>query len=479
MDFFNERWYLLPVISGVVFVAAFLFPALSFFAWVAFVPLFYSIAKFSRTRWVSFWTGALTGGVIIFSLYYLTLFQFHWVPGQERMVILVQLGIIPAVLVGAMTLGLSICAYSLLRSKLLVLNALLGAACYMALESIFNAAFQGYYDGMLAHVAPTPHFLMQYSALGGVFLVSYIIAALQCAVAEILAQWPVRLRQWGGVAVVCLVVAVVGACNSFYLSAKTSAPHAFLVAVLQPGDPTNVVFGSDIGKEFPSSSYPAADLVLYPLSLVNGVLKQGDTPNGLDLLSHNNSTVVTWDSYQVGQKTFSSFDFWKNGSLAAQYQKQALHLFDYEYSAGPSRPAPVVVNGTPVGSLACSELVRNEVASSQVKGAQILLSMGSELAFLDSTLGDFSVKAAQYRAVEYNIAVVRADGQGPSALIASDGTIENFLPWGIEGTLTGSLMIRTPRTTLYSLFGEAPAYVVCGAVLLLVFALRRKEIFNR
>ena len=189
-----------------------------------------------------------------------------------------------------------------------------------------------------------------------------------------------------------------------------------------------------------------------------------------------------------GDTLYNTFEFWKGGKVVAEYKKQALHFLDhtpqwldffglytaqFAYRAGEER-GPTEVDGVPVGALICSELVQNGIVSAQADGALLLLSIGSEAMFIDDTIGLFSLRAAQFRAVEHNLPLVRADALGPSALVDRTGRVLAYAPWGESATLTGVVPLTLPRQTLYARFGHTPLYLLWGAVLIAALYFKRQ-----
>jgi apolipoprotein N-acyltransferase len=66
------------------------------------------------------------------------------------------------------------------------------------------------------------------------------------------------------------------------------------------------------------------------------------------------------------------------------------------------------------------------------------------------------------RAVENDVAIVRAANTGVSAVVLPSGRIEGVLPLGTRGTLSGDVPLRR-RHTFYTRFGDVFAYA-CAAI---------------
>jgi len=508
MDFFRERWFLLPILSAALLILA--LPPINFWPLVALAlaPLFYAVCINQKARtWEVVRLGALTGSFLIFSLYYLTLFQFHWLPGSEGLVMLVRAGIVPATLFGAALLGLCLYLYSHLRTPYITLNALLGGLAYLAFELVFTALFQGYYTGTLGYtLAPVP-FMMSLASLGGVTFVSFIVAAFSCLVAEVATvRGSLSVHNKLGVAALLGSVMVLSLGNTLYLSQPSPLEQSVSVAIVQWGSSERMVFGEEVPATLAGHSFEQVDLVVYPLSFFDGILYEDTPPSApfavlpleragewVAAAFPGGTTVVTWDSVVRNNTLYNTFEFWKDGSIVAEYKKQSLHFLDstpawlensgvysspFAYEVG-EEPGPTEVAGVSIGALICSELVDGDVVAAQAEGASFLLSIGSEAMFVDDTIGHYSLRAAQFRAAEYNVPVIRTSVLGPSALIDRRGRLLAYAPWGERHVLMGEVELREPRPTVYAQVGHLPLLLLGSVVLAVALYVRRRAKFLR
>src|SRR3989344_5349114 len=81
-------------------------------------------------------------------------------------------------------------------------------------------------------------------------------------------------------------------------------------------------------------------------------------------------------------------------------------------------------------------------------------------------------RAAQYRAVENDIPVVRAALLGPSAIINADGSIAAWMPEGESGVLRGAVQVGPAHQTLYTRFGNLPLTLFIAGILILAWRAR-------
>lgn len=517
----TQRWYFLPVCSGVLLILSFHPYNVWPLAFVALVPLYYFVATRAASPWRIFFGGAITGGLFAFSLSYFTVIQFHWLPEAYVFANAVRLSVIPISLISAVLTGLSVSLYRYLRSDSLVLNALVGTMVYTVAELLLWKLFGGYYLGMFAYAATPLPFLMSAAALGGASLVSFCIVWINSLAAEALAALAAPARGQAGhtnlrivrpVAYSLLALACVLVPNYIYLHRPAAPIGIVSAAIIQTGERRGVTFGTLSSRgvfEFPgvealfaeaASSSP--DLLIYPFSPVEGALYRTAAPTfnkpvlvaseeafGSWTVLHApaSTTVMTWNPLYAGGKFLNVYEFWQSGSVVSQYQKRDLFPFmDYtplwaqqwglfttpfDVVAGEQGNRAMLSlsadgSSLPVGSLMCSELHRADLSRQEAKHSPFIIAVGSEAMFQDDVASQYSLKAAQFRAVENNIPVIRGNILGPSALIRADGTITAYMPSGKSGVVRGTLELRHYPPTLYSYTGGWPLEALLAVILL-------------
>ena len=512
MSFFAERWYALPLLSGLLLVLA----APPFNIWplvfAALAVLYWSITAYPRrTDKEIFLSGCITAGLYMFSLYYLTLFQFEWLPGSENLILLIRAGIVPATLAAAGLLGAGLWVYRRLRTRHIALNACIGGAVFLLFELPFALFFQGYDPGELAYVvAPAPFFLHM-AVLGGTVFVSFAVAALACCIAEGFTVWRAGLVRRDILNAVFFAgsLASVGLLGGFLVMPASPVVRTISVAIPQPGAYENILFGTmtagtfsfpEFKTQFDPASFANADYIFYPQSFFEGfiytgaqsqsdaaAISQAQVGEWIGQTFPASAIIATWDSVYEGGGTFNEYEFWKGGTVVGMYQKQKLHFLDntatwlgsiglyqtrFFYDPGKEATGPIALGGISIGTPVCSEIMHDSIVSTQAKGAQLLLSMTSEAGFIDDTANTISLTAARYRAVEYGIPVVHADAVGPSALINPQGVITAEAPWHTHAVLSGTVSLYTVHLTPYARFGATPLYLLLATLIGLAAGIR-------
>ena len=501
----QENWYILPSLSGVLLIITFHPYNVWPLAFVALAPLYYFVAAFELPWHKTFLGGAITGGLFAFSLSYFTVIQFHWLPEAYLFADAVRLSVIPISLISAVLTGASVCLYRSLRSRSFFINALLGATVYTVAELLLWALFGGYYLGMFAYAATPVPLLMSAAALGGASMVSFIIAWVNSLVSEVCVLWVAKkVFPLRSLAAAVLVLAVLLVPDYIYLHQPAALIRPLSVAIVQVGERSQVAFGTEskgvftfpqAEKLFAAAASSSPDLLIYPFSPVEGALYRTSAPAfnkpvlaasedafGAWVVQHApaSTTVMTWSPLYTGGVFLNVYEFWQSGSVVSQYQKRDLFPFmDYTpawaqrigFFSTPFDVVPGAQNnqatilGIPVGSLMCSELHNAGLARSEAKRAPFIIAVGSEAMFQDDVASQYSLKAAQFRAVENDVPVIRGNILGPSAIIHPDGTLEASLPSTDEGVVTGTIELRHYPSTLYSFVGGWLLYALLAGIL--------------
>src|SRR5574337_990879 len=96
-------------------------------------------------------------------------------------------------------------------------------------------------------------------------------------------------------------------------------------------------------------------------------------------------------------------------------QRLGLYSTPYDVTAGaPDNHASL--DGISVGSLLCSELDQADLGRQTAATSSLIIAAGSEAMFVDDVASEFSVRAAQFRAAENHVPVVRGNMLGPSVI---------------------------------------------------------------
>jgi apolipoprotein N-acyltransferase len=497
----------LAVLSLVLLVLAFPNFDWSSLAWIALVPLLIAISRKPKPL-QSFLLGWFFGTCFFYATcYWLTYSMIHY-GGLSTWVAYILL--IPgAALVGVFPGLFALTQAGLLRrwgQKALLLAPFLWVELeWLRLEitgQLWNAV--GYSQAF--HVT-----LIQVARWGGVYAVSFVILAINAALAFL---FIVRTKAALVQSVVIMVgaVLVVTAANGFVLpgtglrSSSDSATSTTVVIALQPNVPMEANKSDEdmarlLDLHLTESTKAVVRygetydniLVIWPESPMN--FTWGSEPalrERLENFTRENHTSLLFNSQEVspgGGFNNSALLINQEGKLVARYDKIRLMPFgEYvplpEWLPGASRVRAIVggfdpgnqytlmeASGMRMGTFICIESAYPWIARNLTNaGAEVLVNISN-----DGYLGRTAVMRQHlantvFRAVENDRPLLRVTNTGISANIDSRGLIKNKTP-GFETATRAWWMHVSPRArTFYTRFGDLFVNL-CGAVSVFMIAL--------
>ena len=167
----------------------------------------------------------------------------------------------------------------------------------------------------------------------------------------------------------------------------------------------------------------------------------------------------------------------------AEYVPDIARAIGIEGSTTGAGAAPSVLDagGAVLGPLVCFEVAFPEIARAQVRaGATLLVNLSNDAWFGGTGAMEQHFVGAIFRAVETGRPMLRATNTGITAAIDAWGRVQARLPMNVAGVLHVAV-VPTAETTLYTRLGDAPlvgayASVLVGALLETVRARRRPRL---
>lgn len=522
----RKQILLLPILSGCL-LALTQYPFhFSFLIFIAFVPLFY----FIHTSWQKvpemFWGLFSFSFFLVLSISYFNLSGFLWAPEAHFFQTLMQFLPLPIALVsGGITgiigvLGVKLVNFSKKLTSPSLHFLLFIFPIFLTLTEISITFFSKGYDfSILAYTLHTQSFFVSLASIGGIHFVSFVIFTINAIITTgfyIFFQQrdlPLRARlvsliplgAWTIGLSLLLGVATYG--NSYYLH-HDQETKSTTISILQNTDTFGGMFGTldsegvfryetieNLIKEARKSN---PDIIIYPYALADYVLRMGSTSTfSVDTApiesiakwtasTTPDTTLVTWDNILHDKKIYDEIHFWKEGALYSSYAKRIVFPFmDYtplwaqkygfyttslDLTPEPQMQPPTLLNEVRIGSVICSEIVERELVRENVSDTNILFSIGSNAMFITPMIDEFTLASTQFRAIENNRPVIRANRMGPSAIIDNRGTIISQMSPNQSGVLSHEITLEIqPRKTLYSLTGDWLILSMCIILLMLLF----------
>ncbi len=491
----------LALLSGVLLSLSFPRPALSGLAYVALVPLLYSLVRPDR-KLPAFFCGMIAGLVFYLgTIYWLTVTMENYggIPRWLSLLILFVFSCYLAVYHGLFAWGTA----RMLGTRIpLVLGAPL---LWVALEYVRGHLLTGFPWALLGYTQYRHPLVLQVADVTGIYGVSFVVVAVQVAFTAILSvvlhRREVRnlIVPVGG-AIVCLVLTI--AYGAYRLNhIRALEPNSLLrVGVVQgnidQGEKWDPNFRDKILAIHSRLSREAAeaspDLIIWPEASVPFyfMVERAYQSKLLTLIDDLGIALLFGSpDFRIrdSEQHFynSAFLVAPGGELLGRYDK--MHLVPFgEYV--PLRPAlffvhPIIdwigdmtpgreisvmkagpsVLGTPICyEIILPHLVRRFVAA----GANVVATLTNDDWFGRSAAPRQHFSMAVLRAVENRVPVVRSANTGISGVIAPDGTILKETAIFVEDAFVAELPLLPTAPSVYTRFGDVFAWVcIAGAAI--------------
>jgi apolipoprotein N-acyltransferase len=385
--------------------------------------------------------------------------------------------------------GLFAWALSWIAARCSSLAALVAAPfVWVAAEWVRGWLMGGFPWGNLGYSQYRQLMVIQIAELGGVYAVSFLVIAVNAALAAVVVLAPRRAAAALGVAALLVVTTL--AFGQARLSGSGVATETASVAVLQPSIAQPLKWDPDFAASTLANYFELTrragrarpDLIAWPETATPTVLRQD--PMLLAALRRLSGEVgasllvgsVDSDQAPAPKYRNSAFLLDERGIVNRYDKIQLVPFGEYVPLSGvigfvrgwaefiadlEPGSRSVVFSGPPApfGTVICYEgifpaLVRRFVRD----GARFMVNMTND-GWFGQTAGPLQHLAMYpFRAVEHRVSVVRAANTGVSAMIAPSGEIVSTLPLFTRGVLTARVPLRT-RQTLYTRFGDWLAYL--------------------
>jgi apolipoprotein N-acyltransferase len=443
--------------SGAALAFAFPEPDLAPLAWIAIAPFLFVARATGAKR------GAALGAAFGLGFFVVLLIWVKYV-GWIAWVLLVLLQTVFAAVFGA-TWGATT------RRWIGLWTALLAATFWVAFEFLRSALpVLGFPWGQLAQSQHNVGWILRPAAIGGAWLVSFIVVLVNALLAE--AYLRLRAGRRKEVAAIVFAAAVILG-SSAVVPARSALGPSLRVAIIQGNVPRtffatffekNVEILNSHLEETRSLAGADVDLVVWPESSIAIDLRPGnDVAEAVGNAARTaNAPIIAGGNLEEGSHLYKvvTFHIDENGELVDTYQKTHLVPFG-EYVPWPSlrrfvpmlaqiprdaiagpegktfaldqgRVAPVISFEGDFGSL-----VRERIGP---LGGRLLVVATNTSTWATSWASAQHVAFSQVRAVENGVWVVHAALSGISAFVAPDGSVTER-----SGLWTKDTLIQTVR----------------------------------
>ncbi len=396
---------------------------------------------------------------------------------------------------------------------------LLAAAAWAAAELARGRLL----NGTLTYVGNSPWATLGYSQAGflpvmqiasatGVYGVSFLVAAMNAAIAELIAAWLQRRRVerpvWIGLGLAAGSAALTIAWGAYVLrSPEPTAGAATTVAIVQGNLGATVRWSAEgpartletyqrLTREVLARARPA--IVFWPEAAITAFIEQDELQRrALAATIAGHDTELVFGAPRAGSPggaapyTNSVYLVAPDGALAARYDKiRLLPFMEYfplrldlarrhfgrvrEFTPGAPTP-PLPTRAGKAGVLICNEAFLPHVAGERVAaGATYLVNPSNDSWVPDAGFAWQQFDIAAFRAVEQRRWLVRVSDSGPSGVVDPFGHVVVHTEALTRDALAAEIAAvseRSPFGRMGDLFGVACALVTALA---LAWTIRRR-----
>ena len=494
----------LAFISGVLLVLGFQPFDLYIFPWAAIVPLL--IALRGKSPLPSFLLGLLTGFTWFMGTIY-WVFHSVYFYGNVHVVISILMLVLLCLYLGSYVGLFSMFFNAVTRdSKLPAL--LIVPLLWVSLEFLRTYLLTGFPWALLAYSQYKLLPLIQIADITGVYGVSFLVAALNGLLFDLLVN-----RESKGRMTASILYAVIVALVLFYGAGRLAEGEdgrEFKVSVIQGNISQDKKWNArfqeeviDTYKRLTLEAMPEGpDMIVWPETALpfifgyNEELTKETLSFQKGLETHLLFGSILTKRTEPGEfsVTNSAVLLSPQGDVASVYDK--MHLVPYgEYvpfrnlipfvrrlTAGIGDFIPgeePLVMKTPfakIGNLICYEIIfPGQVRSFVERGADVLVTITNDAWFGRTSAPYQHFAMAVFRAVENRVPVIRSANTGISGFIDTRGRISKTSDIFVEAVLTEKVAVGTSRS-IYTEYGDIFAYLcIAGAMLMVIMGILRNR----
>jgi len=508
METMKKRDLLLSLLSGILLILSFPHFDLEFLAWVALVPLFYSIEE--KGLYHSFILGFLTGLVAFLGILYWIIVAVHTygnVPLILSGSILLLLVVYLSLFIGVFTF---LTRFIQIRSELRTI--LLTPVLWVALEYLRSFLLTGFPWANLGYSQYLNLPFIQMADVTGVYGPSFVLLLVNATVFWVVRQWSRRtfpFREIVITVVVLLGFLIYGYLKMEAVDRQTVRNSPLKVGLVQGNIDQSIKWDESFQKEtlqiYEKLSFKVVeekpDLIIWPETATPFFFQDAKEyqPLVLSIPKKTRAFLLFGSpSYKIQKGKVNHYNSAylasPSGELVGKYDK--IHLVPFgEYvpmqdllffigslgeGIGDFKPGKEIFNfALPQGKfgvLICFEIIFPDLCRRFVKeGATFLVTITNDAWFGKTSAPYQHFSMAAFRAVENRVFVARAANTGITGIIDSTGRILKKGPIFAEEAMNGTIRLSSQKT-FYTLYGDIFAWICSGfSILLLAYALFKKS----
>lgn len=492
---------IIAAVSGLLLAAAFPRPDLFPFAWVALVPLLLVM------RHRPYAAGFTAGAVFFATVLYWLNFVMTTYGGLQPVFSLIAYLFLVTYL--SIYFGLATWLACQLEAVLKLPYLLTLPPLWVALEYLRGLLFTGFPWAIIGYSQQNFSLAIQSSDVTGVYGVSLMLVAVNCAIAGIIATPKSRLAWLGVAATIMISITHFGYGVWREAQPLDQRTEQLRVALIQGNIDQAQKWAPDNQQSsidrYQNLSVQALehqpDLVIWPEAATPFFLqdqtelaaqvKQFPTRLNASLLVgspayrqlssgeyqyYNSAFLLSSEGEELGRSDKIHLvpfgEYVPLGRLLSFIDKLVVGVGDFS----PGKVQPLPLNGHHLGVLICYEAIFPQLAREYVRqGSSLLVNLTNDAWFGHSSAPYQHLAMTRFRAIENRIWIARAANTGISALISPSGKVTLSGPIFEPLQLSGVVGLGA-EATFYTQFGDLFAYFCLGisGVFLVILCLRRQ-----
>ncbi len=500
-----RRDYLLALISGVMLALAFPQPALSFLAWIAFVPLFLACGKKSPQH--SFRLGFISGltayaGILYWlNIVMVTYGKLHWSVS----------GCLYIFFCAYLALFFGLIAYLVRRAEIVGISPLVSfPLLWVGCEYLRAFLLTGFPWASLGYSQYRILPLVQIADLTGVYGVSCLVAFANIVLYRVIrgvvrretAPYPVKSMA------LLIVLMLITLGYGFYRLNQGDSGRQLKVALIQGNISQDVKWDPAFQEEtvaiYERLSRQASfggklDMIVWPESATPFFFQSDEAYAArIKSLAAELKTPLVFGSPAFdkieGRQRFLNSAFLLSASGEVVGRSDKLHLVPFgeyvplarlfpfvhklvvgigDFSPG-LRAVPLNIGNGVIGVLVCFEGIFPEISRAYVQaGSRLLVNISNDAWYKQSSAPYQHLSMTTFRAVENRVPLVRATNTGITAIIDSRGHIRAATQLFKEAVLTGEVKLGEGNT-IYTRYGDMFAGICLIATSIIAIAALRR-----
>lgn len=473
-------------LSGVLMAAA--FPRLDFYpvAWFALVPLLVVMAQRP-------FASGFTAGIAFFApvLYWLNIVMTTY-GGLEPVFSILAYFFLLVYL--ALYFAVATWCSSLLKARFNYPVILTLPVFWVALEYLRGHLLTGFPWALSGYSQQNFSAAIQSADVTGVYGVSFLLIAVNCALAQLILE-PRRKMTWLGLAVVAVMSATHIGYGLWRNSQELELRSEQLSVALIQGNidqaqkwvPENRQATIDLYRQLSERVRQPVDLLIWPEAATPFFVQDNtEAAEQVRRLPEQLGTPLLLGSPAYERHDDGSYSYYNSAFLLSAESRELersdkIHLVPFgEYvplgrlltfinklvvgvgDFSPGKVKPLALGDDPLGVLICYEVIFPGLARDYVrKGSRLLVNLTNDAWFGRSSAPYQHLAMARFRAIENRIWLVRAANTGISAAISPSGRVVSAGP--IFETLSlDSVVGLGAEETFYTRFGDLFAYLCLG-----------------